>query len=76
MYKNAWSGDSYLGSDGKYVDSSCIYVFGRWVVYGNSWRYYAANEFLNEWLIFPVFMGNFNFFIGERKNFICVSDKK
>lgn len=26
-------------------------------------------NFLNEWLIFPVFMGNFNFFIGERENF-------
>lgn len=58
--KNAWVGNYWCGSDGKYVKSSWVdnnqyyigangvYVPGRWVAYGSRWCYYAGNVYAKD----------------------------
>lgn len=58
--KNAWVGNYWCGSDGKYVKSSWVdnnqyyvgangvYVPGRWVKYDNGWCYYAGRVYAKD----------------------------
>ena len=58
--KNAWVGNYWCGSDGKYVKSSWVdnnqyyvgangvYVPGRWVKYDNGWCYYAGSVYAKD----------------------------